>query len=256
MSRNILLLSPSKTLSILENSNCDTFTIPAFIEKSKRIVSQIKLLSHNDLEKLYDASSKIAFLNWQRYQEWMLPFNLNNSRQSILYFNGDVYEGLNAVDFDSSDFHYAQNYLRIISGLYGLLRPLDLIQPYRLEMGAPFKVDNQMSLYSYWSQSITDSLAEELGKDGSIINLASNEYFKVIDKKLEDKVLHIEFRENKPEGLRVIPILSKRARGLMARFAVKNKIVNVDDLKLFDYENYMFYEPLSTSNKWVFIRRT
>ncbi|HNV53402.1 MAG TPA: peroxide stress protein YaaA, partial [Tenuifilaceae bacterium] len=110
--------------------------------------------------------------------------------------------------------------------------------------------------YSYWSQSITDSLAEELGKDGSIINLASNEYFKVIDKKLEDKVLHIEFRENKPEGLKVIPILSKRARGLMARFAVKNKIVNVDDLKLFDYENYMFYEPLSTSNKWVFIRRT
>lgn len=256
MSKNILLLSPSKTLSILENSNCDMFTIPVFIEKSKRIVSQIKLLSHNDLEKLYDASSKIAFLNWQRYQEWILPFNLSNSRQSILYFNGDVYEGLNAVDFDSSDFVYAQNYLRIISGLYGLLRPLDLIQPYRLEMGAPFKVNNQMSLYSYWRKSITDSLAVELGKDGYIINLTSNEYFKVVDKKLEDKVLHIEFRENKPEGLKVIPILSKRARGLMARFAVKNKIVTVDDLKLFDYENYMFYEPLSTSNKWVFIRRT
>lgn len=255
MGRNILLLSPSKTMSVLENSNCNMFTIPVFIEKSLKIVSQIKLLSHNDLEKLYDASSKIAFLNWQRYQEWILPFNLSNSRQSILYFHGDVYEGLNVVDFDLSDFAYAQNHIRIISGLYGLLRPLDLIQPYRLEMGAPFRVDDKTSLYNFWSKSIKDFLAEELGTDGRILNLASNEYYRAIDKELEERVIHIEFRENKPEGLKVIPILSKRARGLMARFAVKNKIVNADDLKLFDFENYMFYEPLSSSNKWVFIRR-
>lgn len=256
MNRNIFLLSPSKTLTALKNSNCDTFTIPVFIEKSQKIVNQIKLLSHNNLEELYDASSKIAFLNWQRYQEWKLPFNLANSRQAILYFNGDVYEGLSVVDFDFEDFAYAQNNLRIISGLYGLLRPLDLIQPYRLEMGTSFRVDNQKTLYNFWSNDITTFISEELGNNGRIVNLSSNEYYKVIDRKLEKKVIHFEFRENKPEGLKVVPILSKRARGLMARFAVKNKIINVDDLKLFDYENYIFYEPLSTENKWVFIRRS
>jgi len=256
MSRNIFLISPSKTLSVLENSYCHNFTLPVFTEKSQKIVSQIKLLSHDELAYLYDASSKIAFLNWQRYQEWKLPFNLTNSRQAILYFYGDVYEGLSVVDFDSEDFAYAQEHLRIISGLYGLLRPLDLIQPYRLEMGAPFKVDNQKTLYNFWSNDITTFISEELGYDGRIINLASNEYYKVIDRKLEEKVIHVEFRENKPEGLKVVPILSKRARGLMARFAVKNKIINIDDLKLFDYENYIYYEPLSTENRWVFIRRS
>lgn len=256
MGRNVFLLSPSKILSVLENSMCNFFTTPFFIEKSQSIVSQIKQLSHEELEQLLDVSSKIAFLNWQRYQEWKLPFDLNNSRQALLYFYGDVYEGLNAVDFDTLDFEYSQNHIRIISGLYGLLRPLDLIQPYRLEMGSSFKVNNKISLYDFWSKDVTVFLSEELGNDGRIINLASNEYYKVVDKKLVGKMLHIEFRENKPDGLKVIPILSKRARGLMARFAVKNKIVNVDDLKFFDYENYMFYEPLSTSNKWVFIRQT
>lgn len=254
MIRNIFLLSPSKTLSELENSRCNLFTTPTFIEKSQSIVRQIRQLSYGELEQLLDVSSKIAFLNWQRYQQWELPFHLSNSRQALLYFYGDVYEGLNAVDFDSLDFEYAQNHIRIISGLYGVLRPLDLIQPYRLEMGASFKVDNKISLYDFWRNDVAAFLSQELGNNGRIVNLASNEYYRVIDKRLGEKALHIEFRENKPEGLKVIPIFSKRARGLMARFAVKNKIVNVDDLKLFDYENYMFYEPLSTSNKWVFIR--
>lgn len=256
MSKNIFLLSPAKTLRALENSRCNLFTTPVFIDKSQSIVNQIKLLSHEELKRLLDVSAKIAFLNWNRYQEWKLPFNLSNSRQALLYFYGDVYEGLNAEDFDAMDFEYSQNHIRIISGLYGVLRPLDLIQPYRLEMGASFKVDNELSLYNFWSKDVSTFLSNELGNSGRIVNLASNEYYRAIDKRLEERVLHIEFRENKPEGLKVVPILSKRARGLMARFAVKNRIVNVDELRLFDYENYIFYEPLSTENRWVFIRRS
>lgn len=256
MSKNIFLLSPSKTLTVLSNDSCNVYSTPEFIEKAKKIVGQIKGLSHKELEQLLGVSSKIAFLNWQRYQNWNFPFDLTNSKQAILYFYGDVYEGLNSADFDHADFEYAQNHIRIISGLYGILRPLDLIQPYRLEMGASFMVDNKLSLYNYWSKDLTDRLIKEIGVQGHIVNLASKEYFRAIDKRVEDRVINVEFRENKPDGLKVVPILSKRARGLMARFAAKNKIQHVEDLKLFDYEKYIFHDPLSTDKKWVFIRRS
>ena len=153
------------------------------------------------------------------------------------------------------DLDAAQQHIRILSGLYGVLRPLDLLQPYRLEMGINLKAVGKQSLYGFWRKLIADRLNEELGGKGLLINLASNEYFKAIDlKSIKGKLVNIEFRENKPDGLKVIPILSKRARGLMARYAIKNKIKDPVQLKLFDYEGYMYSDPLSTESKWVFIR--
>ncbi len=250
-----MVVSPSKSLSEIRNENCKIFTQPRHINKSAQIVNELKTVSVDDLATLMGISPKLAEINWIRYQKWSIPFNLKNSRQALLSFSGDVYEGLKSKDFDIDDFKFSQNYLKILSGLYGLLNPLDLIQPYRLEMGSSFRVHGKQSLYSFWSQTITKDLNVLLGTNGVLVNLASNEYFKAIDLKLlKSRVIHIEFRENKPDGLKVVPILSKKARGLMARFAIKSKISDVESLKLFDYEGYMFSEPLSSDNKWVFIR--
>lgn len=250
-----IVISPSKSLSDIKNENCRTFSQPQFIEKSVKLVNILKKISPEDLGLLMSISPKLADLNWVRYQNWTVPFTVENSRQAILSFSGDVYEGLNAKDFSDTDFEYSQNHLRILSGLYGMLSPLDLIQPYRLEMGSALLSAKNQTLYDYWNKLITDSLNSELKHSDILVNLASNEYFKAIDQKsLKAKILNIEFRESKPDGLKVVAILSKRARGLMARYSIKNKISNVDDLKLFDSEGYMYNEPLSSDNKWVFIR--
>lgn len=255
MGKFLIVLSPSKSLSEIKNEKCKSFSQPMYVGKSVQIVNELKTISVNDLAKLMGISSKLAELNWIRFQKWALPFSLKNSRQAILTFSGDVYDGLKSSDFDVDDFTYSQNHIRILSGLYGLLNPLDLIQPYRLEMGSSFLINGTQSLYDFWGQTITNDLNLALGNRGVIINLASNEYFKAIDLKLlKSKIIHIEFRENKPDGLKVVPILSKKARGLMARFTIKSKITDEESLKLFDYEGYMFNEPLSSDNKWVFIR--
>jgi len=250
-----IVISPSKSLSNIKNENCRTFSQPRFIEKSVSLVNLLKKISPKDLGLLMGISPKLAELNWVRYQKWTVPFSVENSRQAILTFSGDVYEGLNANDFGETDFDYSQHHLRILSGLYGLLSPLDLIQPYRLEMGSSLLSAKNQTLYDYWSKLITESLNSELKQGEILVNLASNEYFKAIDqKRLKAKILNIEFRESKPDGLKVVAILSKRARGLMARYSIKNKISNVENLKLFDSEGYMFNEPLSSDSKWVFIR--
>ncbi|MGE0078850.1 MAG: peroxide stress protein YaaA [Bacteroidales bacterium] len=255
MANHVIILSPSKSLSEVRNENPVNDTQPLFIDKSIQIVNEIKQCSLSELKTILGVSPKLAQLNWLRYQDWSAPFDLSNSRQAILSFSGDVYDGLRSSDFDLHDFEYSQNHLRILSGLYGLLRPLDLIQPYRLEMGSSFKVQGRLSLYSFWRETITNELNSLLGRDDVLINLASNEYFKVVDlAQLKATVLNIEFRENKPDGLKVIPILAKRARGLMARYAIKSGFAETENLKLFDYEGYMYSDPLSTSNKWVFIR--
>lgn len=255
MENFLILLSPSKSMSEINNPTCKDYSVPIFIDRAALLAGELRKLSLSELENLLGVSFNLAQQNWVRYQNWSTPFSLSNSRQAILSFSGDVYDGLSVDDFNADDFRYSQVHLRILSGLYGLLNPLDLIQPYRLEMGSSFKVYGTESLYHFWSKAITEHLNGLLNENGIIVNLASNEYFRSVDiKTLKPHIVNIEFRENRPEGLKVIPILSKKARGLMSRYAIKSKITDAENLKFFDYENYRFSEPLSTAAKWVFIR--
>lgn len=232
----------------------NNYTIPVFIERAQALVNQLKTYSPAELKDILGVSQKIADLNFTRYASWHLPFTTENSTPAILTFAGDVYEGLLADDFTDDELEFSNRIIFMLSGLYGVLRALDLMQPYRLEMGSNIQVEQHKSLYDFWGDSITRFLDQNV-KDGYLVNLASKEYSRVINEKFfGNRFITIEFKENRPEGLKVIPILSKRARGLMARFAVKNKIVNVEDLKLFDYEGYSYSDPLSTVTKWVFVR--
>lgn len=249
-----IILSPAKTLRKNLKAKQMDFTTPVFLEKSQAIVSQLKTYSPVELRKLLNVSQDIADLNFTRYAEWHLPFTPQNSTPAILSFAGDVYQGLMATDFTDDELEFSNQTIFMLSGLYGIMRALDLMQPYRLEMGTNLKIGQQNSLYEFWGSSITNFLQQAVG-DGYLVNLASKEYSRVIDHKVfGDRFINIEFKEHRPEGLKVIPILSKRARGLMARFVVKNKIANVDDLKLFDYESYSFSDLLSDNTNWVFVR--
>ncbi|MEW5845389.1 MAG: peroxide stress protein YaaA [Bacteroidota bacterium] len=249
-----IILSPAKTLRKNFKAKQMDYTTPVFLDQAQAIVSQIKTYSPVELRKLLNVSQDIADINFTRYAEWHLPFTPQNSTPAILTFAGDVYEGLLATDFTDDELAFSHQTIFMLSGLYGILRALDLMQPYRLEMGTKLQVGQQKSLYDFWGNSITEFLQQVVG-NGYLVNLASKEYSRAIDHKVfGNRFIDIEFREQRPEGLKVIPILSKRARGLMARFAVKNQIVNVDDLKLFDYEGYSFSDPLSGNTNWVFVR--
>lgn len=227
---------------------------PVFLDRAQELVKQLKTYSPVELKDVLDVSQDIADLNFTRFANWHLPFTPENSTPAILTFAGDVYEGLQATDFTDDELAFSNRIIFMLSGLYGVLRAFDLMQPYRLEMGSKIQVGQHKSLYDFWGDSITGLLDQNVS-DGYLVNLASKEYSRAInDKHFGDRFITIEFKENRPEGLKVIPILSKRARGLMARFAVKNKIVNAEDLKLFDYEGYSFSDPLSNATKWVFVR--
>lgn len=250
-----IILSPSKTLKEFKEAvNIPTST-PLYLNYSQELVNQLREFSPKEISKLMGISPKLAELNFIRFAQWHLPFTHQNSSPAILSFAGDVYEGLQAHDFTTDELLFANERIFILSGLYGILRALDLMQPYRLEMGIRFDILNSYStLYEFWGNRITEYLKEHV-ETGYVVNLASQEYSKVVDKNLfGERFLTIEFRENRPDGLKVIPILSKRARGLMARFAVKNRVANVDELKLFDYEGYTYSDSLSSGTTWVFIR--
>lgn len=249
-----IVLSPAKTLRSKLKTVGKNYSMPVFIERAQELVKQLKTYSPVDLKDILGVSQAIADLNFTRYANWHLPFTPENSTPAMLTFVGDVYKGLLATDFTDDEIAFSNRIIFILSGLYGVLRALDLMQPYRLEMGSKIQVGQYKSLYDFWGDSITRFLDQNLG-DGYLVNLASKEYSRAINEKhFGDRFITIEFKENRPEGLKVIPILSKRARGLMARFAVKNKIVNAEDLKLFDYEGYSYSDPLSTTTKWVFVR--
>lgn len=249
-----IILSPAKTINEHLCKVDLMVTTPEFLDEAKAIVNQLK--SHNpiELKKILGVSQEIADLNFARYGCWHLPFTPSNSKPAVLAFAGDVYVGLKATDFSANELEFANNTIFILSGLYGILRALDLMQPYRLEMGTKLKIGNNKSLYDFWGNKITLLLEKAVG-DGYLVNLASREYSRVVDsKQFGSRLIEIEFKEYRPEGLKVIPILSKRARGLMARFAVKNHITDVNNLKHFDYEGYSFNDRLSDSTKWVFVR--
>jgi cytoplasmic iron level regulating protein YaaA (DUF328/UPF0246 family) len=253
----IVLLSPSKTLDFDKNSNEVPFTQPQFMTETKQLVSIMKKKKVDDLRSLMDVSEKIATLNVQRYREFDPEFSLENSKQAVLAFKGDVYTGLQASDWNLEDLNFAQNHIRILSGLYGILRPLDLMMPYRLEMGIGLENSKGNNLYKFWGNKLTKKLQSELDETETplVVNLASQEYAKAIDfKAIKGKVVHFQFKEERDGKLTFISFNAKKARGLMAHHIVTQRITNVEDLKAFSAENYLFNEELSSEAQFVFTR--
>lgn len=202
-------------------------------------------------------SPKLATLNSNRYHQWSLPFNLDNAKQSVLAFKGDVYTGLDATSFDANELAFAQDHLRILSGLYGVLRPLDLIQAYRLEMGTQFNNLRGKDLYAFWGNVITESINQDLKKQqyNTLINLASNEYFKSIKaEKLNANVITPVFKDQKNGIYKIISFFAKKARGLMSRYIIQQKLTNPEDIKRFDLAGYSFNTNASTKDAWIFTR--
>jgi len=249
------ILSPAKSIDFEYTSNTGGHTQPRFMKESEKLVSKLKKLSPKKIGALMGISQSLSDLNWTRFQEWTTPVTDQNSKPVMFMFTGDVYRGLGAKDFNQKQVEFAQNHMRILSGLHGVLKPLDLIQPYRLEMGSRFAVTPKIkNLYQYWGDKITDALNEEL--DGSpLINLASNEYFKAIDpKKLKGKLITCIFMDGKRGDYKVVMTYAKQARGYMSRFIIQNGITNPDDLKAFDLEGYCYNNKLSQVNDLVFTR--
>ena len=253
----ITLLSPSKKLNFEPQNIVDNYTQCEFIKSAEILANKAKNFTESDLKELMDISDKLAQLNRERFDRWSLPFNSSNAKQAILAFDGGVYSGLRANTFSGKDFGFAQDHLRILSGLYGILKPLDLIQPYRLEMGVSFQNPKGKNLYDFWKQSITDNLNDTLAKHPSpvIVNCASIEYFSAIDlSKLKGSILSIVFKEYRNGELKFISFNAKKARGLMTQYIVKNKINDHTNIKDFNYEDYKFDSKLSEDSKFVFTR--
>lgn len=250
-----LVLSPAKSLDYDRKLPTTKTSEACFLSQAERLNKLLKKKSARSLSKLMHISPNLGQLNYERNQEWSLPFTNENARQAVYAFNGDVYRGLDAYSIDTKKLNKLQDTVRILSGLYGVLKPLDLMQPYRLEMGTKFPVGKNKNLYEFWKKHVTQALNEELEDDELFINLASNEYFKAIDTKaLKVPVVHIKFQELKNGNYKTIAIFSKLARGLMARYIIDTNAKTLEDIKGFDYDKYRFTEKLSTENELVFTR--
>ena len=250
-----IVISPAKSLNFDKELPTNLYTESIFLKESKKIHSFLKKVKPSELSTLMDISDNLANLNWHRNQSWKLPFNQENARPAVYTFDGDVYGGLNVYSLPIEKNETLQNKLRILSGLYGLLKPFDLMQAYRLEMGTKIAIGENQNLYEFWKTKITNSLNKEMSKNELFVNLASNEYFSAIDvKKLKVNVITPEFKDYKDGKLKIISFFAKRARGLMVRFILDTNAETIDDLKAFDYENYKFDANLSTGNNLVFTR--
>lgn len=250
-----LVLSPAKSLDFESKLPAHRSTEALFLSESERINKLLKKQSVKKLGQLMNISIDLSELNYQRNQNWQLPFPENEARQAIYAFNGDVYRGLDAYTISEDKLKNTQNTVRILSGLYGLLKPFDLIMPYRLEMGTKFPVGKSKNLYDFWKVKITNALNSEMEENEILLNLASNEYFKAIDtKSLKGNLIHVDFKEFKNGQYKTIGFFAKYARGLMARFVINNSINDLDGLKTFDLENYAFDTNLSDGNNLVFTR--
>lgn len=252
----IIIISPSKTLDFKANPY-HQHSQPRQLEHSQKLINVLKRLNPEEIAHLMKISEKLSQLNWQRYREFKQPFTLDNAKQALLAFKGDVYKGIKVDTYSADDFTFAQKHLRILSGLYGLLRPLDLIQPYRLEMGSHLQNEQGRNLYEFWHDQVTVLLNQDFKNQLSpvLINLASNEYYKVIKPKiLNAKVLTLTFKENKSGIYKTIAIYAKRARGLMTDFIITHRITEPEQLKTFNQENYRFNPSLSSKKEWVFSR--
>ncbi len=250
-----IVISPAKSLDFETKLPTRKHSEPVFLQQSEKIHEILKEKSPADLMELMSISDNLAQLNWERNQEWQTPFTTKNARPAMYAFNGDVYTGLDAYTIPNTKLNKLQDTLRILSGLYGLLKPLDLIQPYRLEMGTKLQVGEDKDLYSFWKKTITDALNEELQDDELFINLASKEYFDAVDTKaLKVPVITPEFKDYKDGKLKMISFFAKKARGMMVRYIIDKNIRSLNGLKGFDYDGYKYDAKLSKGNKLVFTR--
>ena len=253
----LITLSPSKGQDFVEPPLSKKHTKPADLEDSALLIKELKKIKSKQLQEMMSVSENIANLNVGRFKSFTTRFTTKNAKQALFAFKGDVYGGLDLEKFTEDDYAYAQDHLRILSGLYGCLRPMDLIQPYRLEMKTKLKNDRGDNLYQFWDDRITKSINKELKKqkDAVLINLASNEYFKSVKPKLlEGRLLNITFKETKDGKTRVVAIFAKRARGMMADYIIRNRIEKPEDLKKFKLGGYKFSKALSDDKQWTFER--
>lgn len=253
----IILLSPAKTLDFESPSPTKKNTIPEFLEHSQTLVQILKKLSPTKLSKLMDISPKLAELNVARFASWKIPLSTKEAKQAIFAFQGDVYQGLQAETFQIKDLDFAQKHLRILSGLYGLLRPLDLILPYRLEMGTSLSNPKGKDLYAFWGTLLTETLNQSLKtmKKPLLINLASQEYFQSVHfDEIQAEIITPVFKEKKGGQYKIISFYAKKARGLMSAYLIKNRFTKKNDLKSFEIEGYIYNPKLSSDLEWVFTR--
>ena len=250
-----IVLSPAKSLNFEKALPTSNFSDSLFLKESRLVHKVLKQKSPKELSELMDISDKLADLNWQRNQDWKTPFSPENARPAIFAFDGDVYTGLDAYSIPTQKLAVLQDHLRILSGLYGLLKPLDLMQAYRLEMGTKLPIGESKNLYEFWKPIVTKALNKELQKGELFLNLASNEYFSAIDiKALKVPVITPEFKDYKNGKLKIISFFAKKARGLMVRYIIDTNAETIDDLKGFNYEGYQFDANLSKGNHLVFTR--
>jgi len=249
-----IVISPAKKLDLKSEYPEFAYTKPLFLDKSEQLIKVMRKKSPDDIKKLMKLSDNLANLNWERYQAWQKNIN-ENSRPAIFTFNGNVYDGLSAKNMTKEELIKLNEKLRILSGLYGVLRPFDLIYPHRLEMGTKLSFDRYKNLYEFWRNQVTEQLNKEIPEGDFLVNLASQEYFKVIDKKkFKHPIYNIEFKDYKNGDLKTISLYAKIARGLMTRFIIQNHIETPEELKLFDRDGYQFDANLSTNDKFVFTR--
>lgn len=254
----ILILSPAKKLDFSEETRfTKEYSLPTQLDESQVLVNSLAKMSVKKIGTLMSLSDNLSQLNHERYQQFHTPFHPENAKQALLSFKGDAYLSFDLDQYSEEEFAFAQKHLRILSGLYGLLKPLDLIQPYRLEMGTKLKVRRKKNLYEFWGDKITTALNEAIEASGSpvLVNLASNEYFKSVKpKSLNARTITINFKDNREGKLKSIFLFIKQARGAMCDYAIKEKITDPEDLKASSVMGYQFHEELSTEDNWIFTR--
>ncbi|WP_312227942.1 peroxide stress protein YaaA [Pseudescherichia sp.] len=254
----LILISPAKTLDYQSPLATQRYTQPVLLDHSQQLIDVARQLSAPQIKTLMGISDKLADLNATRFHDWQPDFTPDNARQAILAFKGDVYAGMQAETFSDDDFTFAQQHLRMLSGLYGVLRPLDLMQPYRLEMGIRLQNPKGSDLYQFWGDTITQTLNEALAAQGDniIVNLASDEYFRAVKpKQLDGEIVKPVFLDEKNGTFKVISFYAKKARGLMSRYIIENRLTTPEQLKAFDVDGYVFDEETSKKNELVFKRR-
>lgn len=253
----LALISPAKTLDYTTALPTDTYTQPRLLEQSQQLIDVCRKLSASEIASLMTVSEKIANLNVERFRDWNADFDFSSARQALFAFKGDVYTGLDAYHLKDQDINFAQQHLRMLSGLYGLLRPLDLMMPYRLEMGTKLKNSRGHNLYEFWGNIITDQINQDLAEIDAkvLVNLASDEYYKSVnEKKIKAEIVKPVFLDQKNGKYKVISFYAKKARGLMARYLIENKLNQVEQLKAFDSEGY-YFDAESSSNKELVFKR-
>ena len=254
----LIVVSPAKTLDYDTPPKTSKHTMPDYLDQSQILIDRLRLLSALDISELMKVSSKIAQLNFDRYEAWTPKFSPDNAKQAVLAFKGDVYTGLDVDSFNAKDLDFAQQHLRILSGLYGLLRPLDLMQPYRLEMGTRLDNERGRNLYEFWGERITEGLNKQLKKIKSpyLINLASNEYFKSVKPAhLQGEIITPAFKEYKNGEYRMIGIHAKKARGMLSRYIIRNRLKEPEAIRDFAEDGYRFNARQSSDTDWVFTRK-